>query len=191
MAHHRYPVHLNLNMFASVAVTVKKGVLVEVCVMPLDSHLVSNPEVKHFNAIINPEEGLENLTQDEQVFYSRGVTEYMAKLAFDRWFDNLKLGDKRLVPISHNWSVTKEHLIRVFGPETVEVSFHVRHREILSLANAICDHQDQQNRESSYPKTKLRSFTTRLKIQNPNPGNALNDAIIIPRVYKELLKTFT
>jgi len=110
--------YLNNNKFCVVDITSSGQVpgfhdLIEICIVPVTSGILPDKSVMPFSVFMEPK----NLQNAQP--YSGYLAEYMkyamnpwdAAASFERWYEKLKLkGNKRIFPISFNWSA-KQHFI--------------------------------------------------------------------------------
>ena len=193
-------VHLNGNLMAAIdfeTTGLEPGYheIIQVAVVPLNSDLLPNPEIRPFYHNIAPKhpqraaKGALQINGHDlaDLMLNAPSSEKVADLLVE-WFEALDLpATKKLVPLAHNWVFEKTFGQAWLGSELFGHMFHFLPRDGMALALAIKDRAAFASEPDPFDKVSLNQLCKKLHVVNENPHDALGDAIAEAKVYRALV----
>lgn len=212
-------VHLNGNILAVVDVETtgtkpRFHDIIEICVLPLDNALnirndiipfhvdmkPKNPENIDFEAVAlqkkhnNPEtQQFDNVCLNKERIVDvtlRGLDPYTAADRFHDWFQRLKLpGNKKIMPIAHNWVFDREFIIDWLGETDFYAKFDPRYRDTMVMSLYENDKTDYHwGYNHPFAKNNLQYLCTTLGIERIRAHTALDDCVVTAKVFKRIVQ---
>lgn len=180
---------LNGNIMCSVAIRttgkdIEKDDIYHICVLPLD--LNYNPIFGQvFDRYVQVRlENESKLKDRDRVFARRHSTVWDQ---FDLWFeDNIKKG--QIIPLVYDWPLTSRFLTNFFSPAGFEIAFCDKARDLKVIANYMNDLHEEDKRHVPFAKTTLRYILNNCEYPLDREYNALNQAMLMSRAYKKMLR---
>lgn len=165
----------------------------QIAVLPLDSQLRPQSSILPFYTELRPENP--DMYQSAAVSRERlalaaqrGLDRYFAADLFNEWFERLKLPlGKRISVLAQNWVYDRGFILNWLGPAAVDRYFDARYRDTMSAALFCNDRADFTADQIQYPKVNLRYLAKTLRVENPNPHDALNDCVVTAEVYRRMV----
>lgn len=191
------PIHLNLNIYAAVAIEtsgplVRYNDLIKLCIIPLNNFYEPINGVIPFLATFKPinEEHPDISKEDYARTLATGIHPNYAHDVMQYWFDHLPITKgKRLCPISHNWAYESAFIKELIGPTLFSEVFFEGSRDITSIACYINDACAMTMEQIPFPKYSLQVYCNRLNVIIDEPHyDALNRCRATIEVYKRILK---
>jgi len=197
-------IHLNGNIMCAVDTETtgtdwEKYDIWQIAVVPLDSNTFTpnndfRPfylEMKPRKETLDPENPLITKPKFDELCRT-GMNPYNAADQFAIWCrDHLKLPDrKRILPVCANWPFDAPFLRDWLGPLTMDYIFDARVRDLTVLAQWVNDLAAQQLLQVPFARTGLNNICHYLSITNPNPHDAICDAITTAKCWKRILDGF-
>lgn len=191
--------HLNGNLLASVDLetTGKRPGYhepIQIAIVPLNSDLRPLDGVRTFYHTMKPMRPLRaeksatyvhNLDIDELVLHAPEpgkVADWLVE-----WFEELDLPfGKQLVPLAHNWAFECSFFKPWLG-DTMDKIFHYHPRDAMLYALALNDKAAFAGESPPFSRVGLESLCDKFNVNNPNPHDALCDAIAEAEVYRSML----
>ncbi len=193
-------VHLNGNLLASVDLEttgLQAGYHepIQIAVVPLNSDIRPLEGVRPFCTTIKPQYPER---QDARAGYVHGIKlEDLVLHAPDagkvqdllvEWWEQLDLPfGKTLIPLAHNWVFESKFLQAWLGNDLASTLFHGHARDAMLYALALNDKAAFMGLPAPFSRVGLGSICKRFKIVNPNPHDALSDAIAEAECYRAML----
>ena len=94
---------------------------------------------------------------------------------------------KTLVPLAHNWAFESGFLRAWLGVDLAQTLFHGHARDAMLYALALNDKAAFMGLPAPFNKVGLGSLCKHFKIHNPNPHDALCDALAEAECYRAML----
>lgn len=197
-----YPglVHLNGNLLASVDLETtgrRPGYHepVEIAIVPLDSDIRPLEGVRPFYTTIRPEHperadsgamAVHKLSMSDLLTHAPSSGRVVDMLV--EWWQRLDLPiSKNLVPLAHNWAFEAGFLKAWLGVDMVDELFHPHARDAMLYALALNDRAAFQGEPVPFSRVGLQALCRKYNVNNPNPHDALCDAIAEAQVYRSML----
>ena len=193
-------VHLNGNLMASIDLEttgLQAGYHepIQIAIVPLNSDIRPLEGVRPFYTTIKP---LHPERQQARAGYVHGLKmEDLVLHAPDagkvqdllvEWWENLDLPfGKTLVPLAHNWAFESSFLRAWLGVDLAEALFFGHARDAMLYVLALNDKAVFMGLPQPFPKVGLGSLCRHFKIVNPNPHDAMSDAIAEAECYRAML----
>lgn len=190
------PVHLNLNIYASVYLETTGPCvgfhdIMRICILPLDNFCNPVKGVLPFLASFSP-------TYEEHPWISKdkyadlkmkGIHPTMAPSVLELWFKKLPIvKGKRLCAISHNWAFTSAFMKSMFGPTLFDEVFHEEPRDIMNVSTYINDCCDINASSPPFGRHSINYLANKLNVVIDEPKDVLNNCRALPLIYKALLR---
>jgi DNA polymerase III epsilon subunit-like protein len=196
-------INLNGNMLASVDVETTGRLagyheIIQIAVVPLTSAIEPVPDRNPFYVNIAPEHP-ERCEKDAQTVHGLNISELVNncpspwKVAdlFDEWVQSFDLPfNKKLVPLAHNWGFERGFLMHWLGIESFDALWFSHARDTMGSGIMINDAASYHGLDVPFPYLGLKSMCQKFGIVNPNPHDALADALTGAKLYKALLASF-
>jgi DNA polymerase III epsilon subunit-like protein len=172
--------------------------IIQVAVVPLDSNIEPLKDRNPFYMNVAPEYP-ERCEADAQSIHGLNIEELVNncpspwKVAdlFDEWVQSFDLPfNKKLVPLAHNWAFERNFLMHWLGVESFDALFMSLARDTMLFGLSINDAAAYHGLDVPFPYVGLKAMTKKYGIVNPNPHDALSDALTGARLYKALLDSF-
>jgi len=193
-------VHLNGNLLASIDLEttgLQAGYHepIQIAVVPLDSDIRPLEGVRPFYTTIRPEHPerqqkragyVHGLKMEDLVLHAPEPGRVQDLLV--EWWENLDLPvGKMLVPLAHNWAFESRFLEAWLGTGLTNTLFSGHARDAMLFALALNDKSAFLGLPAPFPRVGLGSICNRFKIVNPNPHDALSDAMAEAECYRAML----
>lgn len=124
------------------------------------------------------------------VLRETAVDQWRGAELFEEWLPKLQLPfGKKILPLAHNWPFEAGFLRKWLGSRAFD-EFFFGFRDTMALCNMLNDMADMQNLQWPFPKVNLEYVATTLRIENPNPHDALGDAVTTAHVYRVLMTKY-
>lgn len=196
-------VHLNGNLLAAVDVETsgrRPGYheVIQIAIQPFNSKLEPDPDIRPFTCFIKPEypERWEPNAQavhkiDLAWLLANGWDQFKVEDFLEEWFEQLELPpNKNLIPLAHNWQYEAGFLKAWFGVDQFHHFFNAQARDTMTNALMLNDIHYIHGMQVPFRRVKLEVLCSHYGIVNPNPHDALADALATGAVYKaQLLST--
>ena len=168
----------------------------EISILPLDENLDISQKIVPFNVYIQPtwpERADPDAIRVNKEGYMKACTDgfdkYVAAELFEEWFNKLKLGErKRIAPLGHNWAFDRAFMQDWLGHESFDFYVDGRFRDTMAMANYENDRADWKAEPHPFPKLSLSYVASQLKIDFDKIHNALDDTVLVAKVYKDLVR---
>jgi DNA polymerase III epsilon subunit-like protein len=92
-----------------------------------------------------------------------------------------------LVPLAHNWAFEAGFLKVMFGMDQFQKLFHSHARDAMLYALSLNDRSAFRGEAAPFNRVGLESLCKKFSVFNPNPHDALCDAVAEAEVYRSLL----
>lgn len=169
--------------------------VLQVTLLPLNAEY--KPHKKHlpFQILLKPPSSLigMNNTNSSMIHLvekaiNHGMDRSTAISIFEDWFYKLDpSSNTHIVPLSYNWLITRDSLIKIFGKLHFNKYFHSNgYRDINQVMNYIFDRKDYQG--EALPNT-FKAVYERLRDEDI-PIDSIMYCIKIANVYRELIRRF-
>lgn len=170
--------------------------ILELAVVPLTPDYELYKEINPFNMLMKPIDG-KKIEQEALTINKIDLPWVMLNcLTADRvldlfldWVQRLQLGEKKIIPLAHNWPFDSAFLKTWMGPLTYSQVFAHNYCDTMVVAQYINDLYDTCCERIPYPKINLRYLASTLKIENPDVHRALGDAVTTAKVYKHFVES--
>jgi DNA polymerase III epsilon subunit-like protein len=196
-----YPTMVNCNGNPIAAVDLETSGLrpgyheiIQIAILPLDSEL--NPMLEPFYTTVKPEHPdrwekasgyVHRIDKNELMLHAPDAGRVQDLLI--EWFNNLDLPfARKLTPLAHNWAFESAFLGAWLGPERVDEIFHCHSRDSMHVGITMNDRAIFRGEEVPFNRVSLQSMCRRMGIENPNPHDALNDAMVEATLYRRLIQ---
>lgn len=190
------PKHFNHNLPVSVAMEFT-GPLVgfhdvhRLAIIPLDNFFEPAKGVIPFVVTFKPIHEDAPYISRETYAHAKatGIHPVMASDVMKLWAERLpKKKNKRLVPISYNWTLTSSFIKELIGPDVFDDIFFDVPRDLTATAAYISDTCNVTFEEVPFPKSGFISMANRSTVTVDEPHDALNLAKATAKVYQSMLK---
>jgi len=170
--------------------------LIEVAIMPLDSHFNPMKHILPFTHTIMPkrkyniEDPSEATVSKEKLNHAcvNGMEAYTALTLLDQWFEALGLNrGKKICPLVCSWHEDREFWVDWMTYETYDQYIDWRIRDISIIANYANDKADLFADSAPYPKQHFTYLCSQLKIHRVRDQDILEDCLCLAEVYKRML----
>lgn len=190
------PIHLNLNIYASVYLETTGPLvgfhdIMKICILPLDN-------------FCNPVKGVLPLLisfspmRDEHPWIAndkyaelkvKGIHPSLAPSVLELWYKRLPITPtKKLCAISHNWAFSSSFMKDLFGPSLFDEVFHESPRDIMNVASYINDCCDINAAGPPFGRDSIGYLAGKLNVAIDEPKDVLNTCKALPLIYKALLR---
>lgn len=195
--------HLNANVIAAVRIGMtglhqEEAEMCEICVLPLDKELEPHDELLMFNMRIKPERP-EDIDWKHSYFGKAQMADVIlnsydsAKVSdlFVEWFDGMDLKyRKQLLPIGHDYMMTRQVLINWLGYKEYSRIFAENYRDLRVAANYVNDYHAVRGESVPYAKQDQRWLAKKHDVEVvDHGGSCASDCMNIARTYKRMLQT--
>lgn len=166
----------------------------QIAVVPLDTNFEpwGNPFYSNMrpHRIANIDSNALSGEKKEQVILESKDHDFVRDL-FIEWHERLaeQLGFtqiNRLIPIGHNFTFDYQFLSLWLGG-LYSGLFHAHQRDTMLLAANINDYYNMRGQDVAFKRLRLEDLCEHAGILNPNPHDALCDAIATAALYKYLM----
>ncbi|KPK54277.1 MAG: hypothetical protein AMS22_06130 [Thiotrichales bacterium SG8_50] len=172
--------------------------IIQIAVVPLTSDIEPVPDRNPFYMNIAPQypERHENLAQtvhglDLEELRTTCPDAWKVADLFDEWVQSFDLPfNKRLIPLAHNWGFERGFLQHWLGLDSFDALFMSLARDTMLFALSINDAAAYHGLDIPFPYVGLKAVAKKYGIVNPNPHDALSDALTGAKLYKAMLTSF-
>jgi len=192
-------VHLNGNLLASIDLEttgLQPGYHepIQIAIVPLNSDIRPLEGVRPFYTTIKPEHPerqakagyVHNIKLEDLVLHAPTAGKVADLLV--EWWEKLDLPfNKTLMPLAHNWSFEAGFLREWLGLDLSQKLFFGHARDAMLYALAMNDKAAFMGLPAPFNRVGLGSLCKHFKIHNPNPHDALCDAIAEAECYRAML----
>lgn len=193
-------VHLNGNLLASIDLEttgLQAGYHepIQIAVVPLNSDIQPLEGVRPFYTTIRPEHPerqekrvgfVHGLKLEDLVLHAPEAGRVQDLLV--EWWEKLDLPvGKSLVPLAHNWAFESRFLQSWLGVDLANTLFSGHARDAMLFALALNDKAAFLGLPAPFARVGLGSICKRFGITNPNPHDALCDALAEAECYRAML----
>lgn len=170
--------------------------IIQIAVVPLNSELEPNPELRPFYMNIAPDfpergksgaEGVHGITTESLL---GNVSQEESADLFDQWFVRLELPyRKRLVPLAHNWAFERSFLLPWLGLQTFSELWSGHPRDTLIFGAMLNDVAIWAGKEAPFPQLSLTYMCNKMGVRLIDAHDALPDCLATAALYRELIRT--
>jgi len=192
--------HITPNLLAGVEVTITghnpdEDCVVGLAILPLNANydphkgllpldILIKPTVSGYNTRINK---LDNLIGKALL---NGFEPSQAIDVIDSWFNKIRFGEgANIIPLSANWCLKREFLIKCLGRAHFDKYFSFRYRDIIQVMCFTSDRHDFQRTRSAPMNTQVEKVSVN-HLGHKIRVNALLATIGYARYYKRLVSRF-
>jgi len=196
-------INMNGNMLCSVDVETTGRVagfheVIQVGVIPLNGEIEPCEDHSPFYiniAPLHPERAEKSAAAvhglDIDELLKNGVSPWRAADLFDEWVTGLDLPfSKKLVPLAHNWGFERGFLTNWLGQDTFDALWFYHPRDTMILAATINDAASFHGKKIPFGTLSLSSMCKKFSIDVVNSHDALADALVGARLYREMILAF-
>lgn len=169
--------------------------VVQVAIVPLDSDIQPSKEHKSFYINIAPEfperadkraTKVHGIDMDDLLVH--GIDKWRAADMLEDWVESLNLPfSKRLVPLAHNYPFEKGFLYHWLGQDTYDGLFYIHPRDTQVVGSLCNDLASFWGKPIPFGSLSLTSMCKKFGIVNDNAHDALADALVCAKLYRELI----
>lgn len=189
--------HMNGNLLCAVDVETTgrdpgRHEIIQIAVQPLDANVQPSQDVRPFVHYIKPE--FPERVEKEAVAVHRISIDWLMQNAldkwrvgefFDRWYEKLDLPyNKCIIPLAQNWQYEAGFLKAWLGIELFNQYFHAWARDTMTAALFINDVYYRRGDKVPFGRVNLAALCKHYGVENPNPHDALSDALAEAEVYR-------
>jgi DNA polymerase III epsilon subunit-like protein len=168
---------------------------IQMAVVPLNSDLRPNPELRPFYTTIKP---LYPERQERTAGHVHGIdinelvlhAPHPHKVAdlLVEWVEHLDLPFNRcLIPLAHNWAFESSFLKAWLGIDLAEQIFHSHARDAMLYAAALNDKAAFHGEPNPFNYLGLSALCKHFGVTNDKPHDALCDSLAEAEVYRAML----
>jgi DNA polymerase III epsilon subunit-like protein len=176
--------------------------VIQVAIIPLTPQYRPNTDIQPLNLYIKPyypdRVDLKQVPWGRKLFtkvMDHGIDAISAIDAIEDWYDRHlnppynKYGNVRgkIIPLGHNYTFDKGHIVHLLGRETYEEMFSPLHRDSMLRALHLNDSECYKGNTVPFAKVNLNWICKELGVTLENAHDALCDSLATAEVYRRML----
>ena len=177
--------------------------IIQIAIIPFDSNFEIVKECTPFVVAMKPDyperiDPKAMKVNKKAEMLAHGLTQQKGAELLEDWF-NTKLGiycnkygnANKIMPLGQNFAFDMSMMKAWLGMEIYESMFHYHYRDTMHAALMVNDNAGMNCSQIPYPKVSLQYLATTLGINTEGGHDAVMDAMMTLKVYKELTKRGT
>ncbi len=168
--------------------------IIQICAIPLTIDFQA-ANLQHFQLDLKPRypqniewDALNCNKRTLENILERGFDPWNAADLFFQWFESLNC--KRLMPLAHNWPFDRDFIKDWLGPETFNLIFDSRYRDLMSAINFVNDSRFYKGEQVLMHRHTLKYICGILQIEWDHMGahDAIFDCLKTVEAYRTIVR---
>lgn len=168
--------------------------IIEIAIIPLNYALKPHPKITPFSLKMRPDKpetvdfkAMSCNKVELNDLMINGTPQGTAADLLERWYEKLGLGNKKIVPLGHNYQFDMSFIKAWIGTAHYEYIFDHNYRDTHQTCLFIADRCTFINEKPTFPKFNLSYVAACLEVKNPAPHTALGDAWTSAECYRKMM----